>query len=150
MSAGTRHFIRHYIEMVLAMVLGMAVLWVPATMALRAIGISSAELHDDAPALMLGTMAMTMTVPMVWWMRRRGHGWAPCAEMSASMVVPTLGVLALLGAGVVTDMGALMTIEHMVMLPAMLGVMLLRRDEYSCAHGHAPRAESEAEALASA
>jgi len=43
---------------------------------------------------------------------------------------------ALLGAGIVEDAGALMTIEHAVMLPAMLAAMLLRREEYSCHAGH--------------
>jgi len=47
------------------------------------------------------------------------------------MIVPTLGVIALLAAGLLTDVGDLLMIEHLVMLPAMLGVMLLRRDEYS-------------------
>jgi hypothetical protein len=76
---------------------------------------------------------VTMTVPMVGWMRYRGHGWRPSAEMAASMLIPTFGVMALLWAGLLTDIGALMTIEHLVMLPSMLVVMLLRREEYS--HG---------------
>jgi hypothetical protein len=70
---------------------------------------------------------------MVGWMRYRGHGWRPSAEMAASMLIPTFGVMALLWAGLLTDIGALMTIEHLVMLPSMLVVMLLRREEYS--HG---------------
>jgi hypothetical protein len=72
-----------------------------------------------------------LTVPMLGWMRHRGHGWQPSAEMAASMMIPTFGVTALLGAGLLTDIGALMTIEHVVMLPSMLAVMLLRREEYS-------------------
>ena len=47
------------------------------------------------------------------------------------MFIPTFGVMAMLWAGLVTDIGALMTIEHAVMLPSMLVAMLLRRDEYS-------------------
>jgi hypothetical protein len=63
-------------------------------------------------------------------MRVRGHSPRPCAEMAAAMVVPTLVALGLLGAGLVTDGGALMGIEHAVMAPAMLIAMLLRRQEY--------------------
>jgi hypothetical protein len=73
---------------------------------------------------------------MVAWMRLRGHAWRPCLEMGASMVLPTLGTLALLGAGIVEGAGPLMVILHAVMLPAMLVAMLLRRDEYSCHHHH--------------
>jgi hypothetical protein len=135
MSASTRHFARHYAEMVLAMLLGMAVLWMPAKLALGALGVSSEELHDNAAAMLL-VMATTMTVPMVAWMRYRGHGWAPCAEMSASMYLPTLAVIALLAGGLVTDLGLLMTLEHVAMFAAMFAAMLLRRDEYS-GHHHA-------------
>ena len=142
MSTSSRHFVRHYLEMVVAMVLGMAVLGVPAGMALNALGMSSSELHNDAPALMLFGMAVTMTVPMVGWMRYRGHGWQPSMEMAASMFIPTFGVIALLWGGLVTDIDALLVIEHVVMLPSMLAAMMLRRDEYTSAshdHGQAHR-----------
>src|SRR4051794_20102839 len=128
-----RHFARHYAEMVVAMLLGMAVLWMPATRAPQALGMSSHELHDDAPAMLL-VMATTMNRPMLAWMRYRGHGWPASLEMAASMYLPTLAAIALLGAGLVADLGALMTIEHVAMLLSMLAAMPLRRDEYS---GHA-------------
>ena len=134
MTASTRHFIRHYVEMLVAMFAGMVVLGGPALLALGAAGITSAELRSDAPAAFLLGMGISMTVPMVAWMRHRGHGWRPSNEMGASMMLPTLGVVALLGAGLVTDFGMLMTIEHTVMFPAMLVAMLLRREEYT---GHA-------------
>ena len=133
-APSTRHFIRHYIEMLVAMFLGMAVLGTPALLALGAAGVSSAELRADAPALLLLGMGITMTVPMVAWMRHRGHSWGPSNEMAASMLIPTAGVIALLGAGLVADVGTLLAIEHVVMLPSMLVAMLLRRDEYAVAH----------------
>jgi hypothetical protein len=125
-----RHFIRHYVEMLVAMLLGMAILGLPAGMALDALGMSSSELHDDAPALMLFGMAVTMTVPMVGWMRYRGHGWRANTEMSASMFVPTFAVIALLWGGLVVDVGTLLVIEHLAMLPSMLVAMLIRGGEY--------------------
>lgn len=136
MTYATRHFIRHYIEMVVAMFAGMLVLGIPAELALRAAGTSSSELHADAPALMLLGMAVIMTVPMVAWMRHRGHAWQPCHEMAASMFLPTFAVIALLWAGAVEDAGTLMTLEHAVMLPSMLIAMLLRREEYAGHHRH--------------
>jgi hypothetical protein len=74
-ALGGGHFIRHHVEMLVAMLLGMAILGLPASMALDALGMSSSDHHDDAPALMLFGMAVTMTVPMVGWMRYRGHSW---------------------------------------------------------------------------
>ena len=127
------HFARHYVEMLVAMFLGMAALGTPAMLALGAAGVSSAELHADAPALMLLGMGITMTVPMVAWMRFRGHGWRTNSEMSASMFLPTFAVIGLLWVDVVADIGALLLIQHVAMLLAMLAAMLLRRDEYT--HG---------------
>lgn len=69
-----------------------------------AVGVSSAELRDDLPALALFGMGITM--PMVAWMRSRGHGWPASTEMAASMMIPTVGVIALLWLGVVEDTGA--------------------------------------------
>jgi hypothetical protein len=135
MTTSTRHFVRHYVEMLLAMFLGMLVLGGPVMLALGAAGVGSAELRAEAPALLLLGMGVTMTVPMVAWMRHRGHGWAPSNEMAAAMLIPTAGVIGLLGAGLVADIGTLLAIEHVVMLPAMLAAMLLRRDAYS-SHMH--------------
>ncbi len=136
MNKSTLHFIRHYVEMVIAMFAGMLVLGLPLEVVLQSVGYGSDELRSDAPALALFGMGVIMTVPMVAWMRHRGHGWRPCHEMAASMLVPTAGVLGLLAAGLVDDFDALMAIEHVVMLPSMLLVMLLRYDEYACHHGH--------------
>ena len=70
-----RHFARHYIEMVVAMFVGMAVLGLPA-----------GWIADyDVPAQMVTAMAVTMTLPMAGWMRHRGHGWQPIAEMSMAL-----------------------------------------------------------------
>ena len=134
MSTSTKRFVRHYVEMVAAMFLGMAVLGVPAGWALSAVGSSWAELHTEAPALMLLGMAVTMTVPMVGWMAYRGHGWRANAEMSASMFLPTFAVVGLMWVELVTDIGALLVIEHVAMLLSMLAAMLLRAGEYRGHH----------------
>jgi hypothetical protein len=76
-------------------------------------------------------MAVMMTVPMVGWMRYRGHGWRANTEMSAAMFVPTFAVIALLWAGLVEDVGVLLIVEHVAMVLSMLGAMLLRPAEYT-------------------
>jgi hypothetical protein len=128
-----RFFVRHYVEMVVAMFAGMVVLGLPAEVGLQAIGSSSSDLQVDAPAVLFIGMALTMTVPMVAWMRYRGHRWRPCGEMAAAMLAPTAVAIALLG---VVDFHALMMWEHVAMLLAMLGAMLLRPAEYMHAHHH--------------
>jgi hypothetical protein len=126
-----RHFVRHYVEMVIVMFAGMAVLGLPAGWGMTAMGTSWDELQSDVPAAMFGAMALTMVVSMVAWMRLRGHGWRANGEMSLSMVLPTLGAIALLSTDAVEDVGALLLAEHVVMLLAMLGAMLLRPSEYA-------------------
>jgi hypothetical protein len=79
-------------------------------------------------------MATSMTVPMVAWMRYRGHGWAPSAEMAGAMFVPTVAALILYRVGAVEDEHALLMIQHIAMFPLMLLAMVLRRDEYAHAH----------------
>ena len=119
-------FISHYVEMLIAMFLGMGVLGG---------GVAAAGVAVDPPELALLWRAFTMSAPMVAWMRYRGHGWGASAEMTASMFIPSLAAIALLSMGAVGEHGAMM-IQHIVMFPAMLVAMLLRRDEYS-GHRHA-------------
>lgn len=119
-------FIRHYVEMLIAMFVGMGVLGG---------GVAAAGVDVEPAELALLWMAFTMSVPMVAWMRYRGHGWAASAEMTASMFTPSFAAVALISIGVVGVNGA-MAIQHVAMFPAMLGVMLLRKAEYS-GHHHA-------------
>jgi hypothetical protein len=130
----TATFIRHYSEMVVVMFAGMIVLGLPGEAALHAIGSGTSELRETAPATVFLGMAFTMTVPMVAWMRYRSHRWQPTLEMAASMVIPTLAAIALLGAGA-ASFGTLMGLEHVAMLLGMLVAMLLRADEYT-SHAH--------------
>jgi hypothetical protein len=119
--------------MVVVMFAGMIVLGLPGEAALNSLGSGTAELRNDAPALVFLGMVATMTAPMVAWMRYRGHRWQPTLEMAASMIVPTLVAIALLAADVL-NFGALMGLEHVAMLLGMLAAMLLRIDEYTHAH----------------
>ena len=128
MSTSAKHFLRHYGEMVVAMFLGMAILGLPVDWIMSSAG-------ADSDAFMFLGMATTMTVPMAGWMLYRGHGWRANAEMSASMFVPAFAVIGVLTTGILTDIGVLMLAEHVVMLLAMGGVMLLRPEEYIHHHG---------------
>ena len=80
-----------------------------------------------------------MTLPMVPWMRWRGHGWWPCVEMVAAMLLPAVAVIALLEGGVVASAGLLMTLEHAAMFVAMFADMIARPDEYCHARPTARR-----------
>ena len=125
-----RAFARHFGEMLLAMVLGMVVLGGGAELAFAAGGSSFSDASGAAQVVLMG---FNMTVPMVAWMSYRGHEAARNTEMAASMIVPTVLAAALASAGVLGTGGAL-GLQHAVMIPAMLGVMLWRYEHYSGSH----------------
>lgn len=124
----TREFARHYAEMPIVMLVGMAMLAVPARLATSAL-IPSLDPND--PSLMLARMGLIMALPMVPWMRWRGHGWRPCSEMAAAMIVTAIGVIVICLLGVNQDLALLMTIEHVTMFVAMFLAMAGRPEEYS-------------------
>lgn len=114
-------FALHGVEMVIAMVVGMVVLgpvWAWAW----------PELSENTTAQAL-VMATDMSIGMAVWMRIRGHGLPAIAEMSAAMYLSFLVVLPFHWVGALSAM-AVMTLGHVLMLPAMLIAMLRRRHEY--------------------
>jgi hypothetical protein len=136
LNAGThgggskRAFARHFGEMVLAMLLGMMVLGGAAELLFAAAGSSLSEQSGGAQVMLMG---FNMTVPMVIWMGYRGHAAARNVEMTLSMIVPSIAAAGLAWAGVLESAAAL-GVQHAMMIPAMLGVMLWRYEDYSHAH----------------
>lgn len=128
MKTLNRAFARHYAEMVIVMLVGMGLLALPAQWITDALW---PDVDADDPTLMLARMAATMALPMIPWMRWRGHGWRPCLEMAAAMIAPALAVIALFEAGVIASVTLLMTIEHVAMFVAMFLAMIARPQEYS-------------------
>jgi len=130
----TKRFTLHFVEMVLVMMVGMCVL-----------GFAFRELHillfgggfdaawDHHVLLAAFAMAFNMTVPMVLWMRYRGHSWERGGEMALAMTLPLLPALVLYGFGAIPAQGVL-AMQMMLMIPAMLAEMLYRKNEYSAPH----------------
>lgn len=127
---GRRVFARHFAEMVVVMLVGMGVLEGLAAVAFAAAG---SGLSDQPGAVRVLLMGFSMTLPMVVWMRHREHSARRSVEMAASMVVPSL-LAAALAATDAVGVGAALAVQHAVMVPAMLGVMLWRYDEYARPH----------------
>lgn len=119
-------FLRHLGEMTVVMIAGMAVLGGSLRAAVAAAGVDYAAARLRWPALFALVMAFTMSAPMAWWMRRRGHDRGYTAEMSAAMFVPVLALIPPLWFGVISA-ETLSAIQHAVMLPSMIVVMLRHR-----------------------
>jgi hypothetical protein len=129
-ETGRRQALRfwwHFAQMVIAMFVGMMVLgpiWRLVYTPLGAVGFFT---RVDVAALV---MATNMTIGMTAWMVFRRHRSAPIAEMAAAMYVPFLVLLVPYWLGVLSG-DLVMSLGHLLMLPAMLLAMVLRRDEYS-------------------
>ena len=129
-----RRFALHFFEMLLVMMLGMCVLG-GAFGAFHQVAFGSgfAAAWRDHIGLAAFAMAFNMTVPMVLWMRYRGHSWEREGEMALAMNLPLLPLLVLYGLGAISA-GAVLGLQMMLMIPAMLGAMLYRKEEYSAPH----------------
>jgi hypothetical protein len=128
-------FTHHLLEMVLAMGAGMAVL-----------GVALAVLGEPPGYANLfvqyGLMGVSMSAPMVAWMRCRGHSWSDGGEMAAAMFVPMFALVVPVELGVSRYVpglseGSLMMLSHVAMIAGMAVLMIYRRDRY--AHGSQDR-----------
>ena len=128
--AERRRFVRHFLEMVAAMFVGMAVLGGLVSLFCALTGHQDLFEHAGASAPI---MATNMTVGMTVWMRYRGHGWTPIAEMAVAMYVPLAVLIVPFWFGVLPG-GALLAGMHVLMFPAMWLVMARRPGEYVHAH----------------
>jgi flagellar biosynthetic protein FliP len=135
-------FVRHLFEMLVVMMLGMCVLGaVFGQLHVLLFGSGYAAIWRDHVVLAAFAMAFNMTVPMVLWMHNRGHSWERGAEMAAAMNLPVLPLLMLYSLGSIPVSGVL-GLQMVLMVPAMVGAMLYRKEEYSAphtAHGHRRR-----------
>jgi hypothetical protein len=129
-----RRFLRHLLEMIAVMMLGMCVLGA-AWGAFHEVvfGSAFADAWRDYVVLAAFAMAFNMTVPMVLWMRYRGHSWERGGEMAAAMNLPLLPLLALYALDLIPAQGVL-GLQMLLMIPAMVLAMLYRKEEYSALH----------------
>ena len=125
------HFTRHLLEMVVAMMAGMAVLGL-------AVGMLDEPSREVNLLVEYGVMGVFMSVPMVAWMRYRGHSWSDGLEMTAAMLVPMFALVLPVELGV-ADLSehSLMMLSHVAMIGGMAALMLFRPDRYvHGAYGH--------------
>jgi hypothetical protein len=120
-------FALHYVEMVVAMFAGMVVLGGALRVALAMSGIDYSM--ERFPELTLVEMGATMALGMAAWMAIRRHSWASNPQMSMSMLVPGLAMVPFVRLDRLSA-GTAMLIEHALMFPLMLLIMLRHRGEY--------------------
>jgi hypothetical protein len=120
--------------MTVAMLLGMCILGaVFREIHLAVFGADFDDAWHQHTELAVFAMTFNMTLPMVAWMRHRGHGWERSGEMGAAMFVLAFALLALFWLGVISA-HVVLPLEMALMIPSMILVMLYRVDDYSEPH----------------
>jgi cytochrome bd-type quinol oxidase subunit 2 len=126
-----RHFARHFLEMAAVMVGGMLaagfVFMVVLNLAIDG-EITWEQALVDYPAQALLVVAVGMSVPMIPWMRHRGHSRRSAYEMAAVMAVPAIPFVCLALFDVVK--GAQCSLYCLIGFVAMPALMIYRRSEY--------------------
>ena len=145
---GMKRLIQHYLEMVIAMFAGMLAWgWLSAVLfgqggamgmhaSMPATGVIDAQQSVMSQIGGITAMDLSMIIPMVLWMRYRGHSWRHGAEMSAAMVVPAIPVYAavLIWPGTFGPVSTMLS--HGAMLLGMAALMIAQRDTHA-EHDHA-------------
>jgi hypothetical protein len=122
------HFVRHYFEMCVPMCIGFALgdlvyFWVAGRF-------GYSHPFRELPALSVLVVTFNMTAPMTAWMLFRRMPRRPVVEMSASMPLLAIVLLAFGWLSFVPK-GDLALLEHGLMMPVMLIPMLFRLDVYT-------------------
>jgi len=126
-----RRFTRHYFEMFVVMWIGMFIAaFVFMTILTLAVAgeVTWEEALVDYPAHALLAIAIGMSVPMIPWMRHRGHTRRSAYEMAAVMAIPVIPFVCLALLNVVD--GAQCGLYCLVGILGMFVLMLYRREEY--------------------
>jgi hypothetical protein len=117
--------------MLVAMAIGM---FAGTAIFLTAVGMTFDEATAKRASEILLVMAISMTVPMVAWMRLRGHRWGRCGEMAVAMIAPVVPFLLLVWSGATKT--ALCGLYCALTVPAMYVAMRYRVEEYRHGAGH--------------
>lgn len=121
-----RHFLQHLGEMVLAMLAGMLLLGPIWEAVGSALGATDALGRTD---VRVAEASVTMVAAMAAWMLVRRHRWREISEMAAAMTLPYLVLLTTFWWGALSG-DAVLHGGHLLMVPAMVVAMVVRRDAY--------------------
>jgi len=125
------YFIRHYVEMLLVCCIGGFILNFLFFMGIAQVGYPN--FFQLYPELSIMVIAILLTVPMLTWMRFRGHEWRPTLEMAGVPIV--LGVILVSASWLkIIPKAEMLTLMKDLVCPAMLIPMLFRLDLYTSNH----------------
>lgn len=127
-------FVLHFFQMCAVMCVGGVALILLFFGAATALGYTN--LDQRAPELTVLVIAVSLSLPMLLWMRYMGMDWRPTLEMSGSTMVAGLLLILAYWLGLISQSGLIPLQTGLLACPLMLVVMLFRFRLYSGAHAH--------------
>jgi glucose-6-phosphate-specific signal transduction histidine kinase len=131
--ASTWTFIRHLLEMCLAMCIGGIPLIILFFVGAAKIGYP--DLFQQSPTLSVLVVSFILSLPMVAWMRFRGHDWRSTLEMASTTIVLGVLLVTLSWLGILPE-SSLFELLTRFACPVMLIPMFFRLDLYTGRSGH--------------
>jgi Ca2+/Na+ antiporter len=132
------YFLRHFLEMCMTMCIGGITLNVLFFWGAAWIGYP--DLFERFPEVSLLVISMNLAVPMIAWMRFRGHEWRPTLEMASTSIILATLLIGASSLGIIPESSRLDLLKILA-CPVMLIPMLLRLDLYT---GHHASHQSQA------
>ena len=108
------------------------------------------DLVERSPELSLLAIGINWAVPMVLWMRFRGHQWRPTLEMASTSIILPILLIGAAWLGIIPESSRLILLKIFA-CPVMLIPMLFRLDLYTLHHeshqhqAHEHRADEHAD-----
>ena len=142
------YFLWHFLEMCLTMCIGGITLNVLFFLAAAQVGYR--DLVERSPELSLLAIGINLAVPMVLWMRFRGHQWRPTLEMASTSIILPILLIGAAWLGIIPESSRLILLKIFA-CPVMLIPMLFRLDLYILHHeshqhqAHEHRADEHAD-----
>jgi hypothetical protein len=127
-------FVLHFIQMCLVMCAGGVLLSLLFFGSAALLGYSN--LDQLAPELTVLVIAISLSLPMLAWMRFMGMGWRPTLEMSGATMVAGLLLITAYRLDLVARSELIPLQTGLLACPLMLLVMLFRFRLYSVGHMH--------------
>lgn len=127
-------FVLHFIQMCLVMCAGAVLLGLLFFGSAALLGYNN--LDQQAPELTVLVIAISLSLPMLAWMRFMGMAWRPTLEMSGATMVAGLLLIMAYRFDLVARSELIPLQTGLLACPLMLLVMLFRFRLYSAGHMH--------------
>lgn len=125
------YFLWHFLEMCLVMCMGGIMINVLFFGLAARLGFPN--LFEKFPQFSLLLVGVNLSIPMIAWMRFRGHEWRPTLEMASTSIILPVVLIGATWLSLIPESSQLPLLKQLA-CPVMLIPMLFRLDLYAANH----------------